>query len=513
MVALMSPDFLKLLRSKGPGLTSDFIDEMVKDGASPATARKRIQRAEGSYQRLAGLRFEKNARFIYLDEQYGTRTFWERFEQACKRSGKSYWATITMLRAKGGSVPETLFPRITGAPLARTGQLSPQRILERLEAVNLLKRVSEGERDYVQFNPAHFGQDDLNAVLANEIAEAVALQGIMDWARRIGFGSYSKFQLRGGETYPAVSGVVWDLTAPSYMRPLVSVSAGSARPGFVVCDINLRGEIEENEALAFVRKCDMAAAPQKVPPIMPMLVGHVFTAEALQTLKGKGILAITLRNLFGEELAETLKELVVMLTDLGAKISGNPDLILKVMKTLSKIGGESDNLRGALFELVVGALVKDVEGGYLTTGQRRTDLASGRKVEIDVQLNRGEEKGVLVVECKAKNPNARVSEAELQKWYDDRVPLIHSILSNDTREPRKFEFELWTNGEFTKSGLTWFDAQQKQFEGYTVAIKAGSDLKAYARRAANPSLRDTLNEYYFRSALSKVIPADQSQEQ
>lgn len=502
----MTTDFERLLRIKGPGLTSDIIDEMVKDGLSPATARKRIQRGEASYNRLAGLRFEKNARFIYLDEQYGTQIFWERFEEACSRSGKSYWATIAVLRAKGGKVPVAMFSRITGAPLARKGQLSPVRIFERLEAVNLLKKISEGEREYIQFKPPYFGQDELQVVQANEIAETIALHGIMDWARRIGFGSYSKFELRDNEVQPAVSGIIWDLTAPSYIRPLVSVTSGTARPGFLVCDINLRNEIEEKEALAFVRKCDMAAAPKKIPPIMPMLVGHVFTAEALQILKGKGILAATLRNLFGEELAATLKELVVMLTDLGARISANPDLILKVMKTLSKISGESDNLRGALFELVIGALVKDVEDGFLTTGQRLIEFTTGRKAEVDVQLNRGVEKGNLIIECKAKNPGARVSEAELKKWYEDRVPLIHSILSNDPRLPQIFEFELWTNGEFSKSSLKWFNAQRKKFDGYSVAIKSGADLKTYARHAKNSSLRDTLNEYYFRSALSKLIP-------
>lgn len=40
---------------------------------------------------------------------------------------------------------------------------------------------------------------------------------------------------------------------------------------------------------------------------------------------------------------------------------------MHVMRTLSKIEGASANLRGALFELVVGSLVKDVEGGQSQT--------------------------------------------------------------------------------------------------------------------------------------------------
>ena len=502
----MSRDIKTILKATGPSLTSDLIAALTKEGVSHDAARKRVQRAVGDYHRLAGLRFEKNARFVYLDEQYGTPLFWERFEEACQRSGKAYWSTIASLRARGGIAASSLFPRVAGAPLARKGQLSPSRILERLIAVRVLEKLDEGGQDYIKFRPLHYACDPVTTIVANDISENIALHGIKDWARRIGFGSYNKFALRGDDNAPVVSGITWDLSSPSYMRPLVSVTNGSARPGFFVCDINLRDIINRDEAQAFVRKCDLAAAPPKVPPIMPMVVGHVFSSEALQFLKGKGILAVTVRNLFGEELAEALKDLVIMLTDLGARASVEPERILRVMNALTKIEGASDNLRGALFELVVGSLVKDVESGYLKTGERRTDLLSGRKAEIDVQLDRGKDSGILVIECKAKNPGARVSEADVRRWCEDRVPLIYSILSSGGHYREKgFRFELWTNGEFAASALSWFNSQVKDFGTYSVGLVDGAALKSYADKAGNVSLRNTLNEHYFRSALRKAV--------
>lgn len=176
------------------------------------------------------------------------------------------------------------------------------------------------------------------------------------------------------------------------------------------------------------------------------------------------------------------------------------------MNALTKIEGASDNLRGALFELVVGSLVKDVEGGYLKTGERRTNPISGRKAEIDVQLDRGKDSSVLVIECKAKNPGARVSEADVKRWYESRVPLIYSILSSGGQYTDKpFRFELWTNGEFAASGLTWFKSQVTDFGTHSVGLLDGAVLKAYSNKAANASLRETLNENYFRSALKKVV--------
>ena len=503
----MANEIQTLLKTNGPGLTLEFIAALTKTGISESAARKRIQRAQAQYERFAGIRFEKNARFIYLEDQYGDQRFWEKFEKACHQAGKSYWSAIVSLKSRGGIVPLELFPRVAGTPTARKGQLSPDRILERLRKINLLEVSEVEEREYIYFKPSYYHRDSMPKLRANELAEEIALMGVKDWARKIGFGSYGQFATRYEAKSPVVSGIFWDITAPSYMRPLVSVRKGNAVPGFIVCDINLRDVIGRNEAEAFLRKCDMAAAPQKVPPILPMLVGHVFETEALALLKGKGILAITLRNLFGDELAEALRELVEMLTDLGRKISGNPDILVNVMNSLSKIQGASDNLLGDLFELVIGGIIKDVEGGYLKTGERLLDMQTGQEAEVDVQLDRGVENGVLVLECKAKKPRARVSEKDIKKWYQDRVPLIYSILSNGgTYTKKPFHFEIWSNGQFAASGLSWLKMQKTDCGGYTVGWKEGTELKAYTNKAKNKSLKDMLNEHYFRSALAKAYP-------
>ncbi|MBO9599986.1 MAG: hypothetical protein J7559_19465, partial [Cohnella sp.] len=49
----------------GPCLTSDLIKNYVDAGMTEAAARKKVNRALDQYVRLAGLRFTKNARFIY----------------------------------------------------------------------------------------------------------------------------------------------------------------------------------------------------------------------------------------------------------------------------------------------------------------------------------------------------------------------------------------------------------------------------------------------------------------
>ena len=283
-----------------------------------------------------------------------------------------------------------------------------------------------------------------------------------------------------------------------HFRPLVNATGGMVKPGFMVCDINLRSVVDIDEVEAFVRKCDLASAPAGVGAIMPMLGGFVFPASGLELAKKKGILAITLENLFGSELAKSLRALIQMLTDAGATAAANPVYLMEVMSRLTKIEGAADNLRGALFELIIGSLVKDVEGGFLKTGERRLD------VEIDVQLDRGDEVGMLVIECKSKAPGARVSEKDVKRWYTNRVPRIHEVLTVGRTHSKPFRYELWANGSFTESAIDWLKSQPQDLPSYSVGWRDGTALKEYADQAKNASLRKMLNEHYFRSALSVV---------
>ena len=157
-----------------------------------------------------------------------------------------------------------MFPTICGAPIARNRQLSPKRILERLSAIQLLEEETDSTTGevYVRFRPHSYSRTPDAVMKATLIAESITLQAVRHWARRIGFGSYGKFKIRGEEDLPVVSGVAWDITAPSYMRPLVSAHGGVLKPGFFVCDVNLNGALDEDTVALFIRKHDMASAPK-----------------------------------------------------------------------------------------------------------------------------------------------------------------------------------------------------------------------------------------------------------
>ncbi len=266
------PSIEDVLRRIGPALTTELIAELAKDGVSSDAARQRIARAdEFSIKRLAGLRFPHNARFFYLEGQFGDKKYWQAMERVFRNHGKSYWSAVASLKARGGIFPRQFFDGVCGSPAARSRQLSPQRIFDRLSAINLIEEVYDDatSETYVKFRPHEYGSDPVAQIRARLVAENVVLHGMKEWFRRTGFGSFDKVRVRGEGEAPVVSSITWDLSAPSYARPLVGPSGNGLKPGFIVCDVNLRDVLSEDAVAAFVRKHDLASAPAKIAPIMP----------------------------------------------------------------------------------------------------------------------------------------------------------------------------------------------------------------------------------------------------
>ncbi len=157
-----------------------------------------------------------------------------------------------------------------------------------------------------------------------------------------------------------------------------------------------------------------------------------------------------------------------------------------------------------MFEIIVGSLVKDVEGGYLRSGEKWKDYETGRTAETDVLLDRPDDKGPLVIECKAKIPGARVNLDEVQKWRDDRVPLLHKIFKTDGRLSGKHvTFELWTNGPIGADALEWLTAHPIA-KDYSVGWKDGDAMKPYVEKASIASIRRAMSEHYFHHPLAKI---------
>ena len=505
----MSAYIVDLLKSQGPCLSSDLIQVMVDEGVAPAAARQRLSRAKSSYTRLAGIQFEKRARFIYLDSQFATHDYWEGLERAFRKHGMSYWCAISGLRSRGGACLKSQFPIVCGAPLMRKGQIAPDTILERLKAAGILKETSEENfpEPLVKLNPMNFGVIEPSGLRALNVAENVAIHAIHEWARRVGLGSYAAFRLRSGSELPVVSSVAWDITAPSYSRPLARFSNGKIKPGFIVCDVILEGNLSVEAVEVFIRKHDMASAPLGVAPIMPFLVANWFDQDAYDAARSAGIIAVTVEQLLGKELANALQALIQMLSDLGATAAVNAEKIEMVLNELTRIEGAAQNLRGDLFELVIGNIVKAIEKGSLSVGREIQHSTQALKAELDVRLDTKDRDNTLIIECKAKIPGSKVSEAEVRKWFEIKIPRIVEILRSDPYcYERILRFEMWTNGIFHPKAMAWLEGKKTEFEdeGYSDGWREGVAVKRYCNKVRDKAIKNILREHYFNHPLAKL---------
>ncbi|MEJ2681679.1 MAG: hypothetical protein P8144_09460, partial [Gammaproteobacteria bacterium] len=71
---------------------------------------------------------------------------------------------------------------------------------------------------------------------------------------------------------------------------------------------------------------------------------------------------------------------------------------------------------------------------------------------------------------------------------------------------RILRFEMWTNGLFHPTALTWLQGQKTELrdQGYSVHWKDGLADKNYCNKVKDKSIQNILREHYFNHPLTKL---------
>ncbi|KQV41652.1 hypothetical protein ASC96_17835 [Rhizobium sp. Root1204] len=101
-------------------------------GLKPDAARQRVSRTRAAVKRLAYITFPRKARFIYLQQHYGSPQYWENLIEALIRTRPAYGLAIESILLRGGLIPVKHFPIARGAPIMQARHLSPDTIFNRL---------------------------------------------------------------------------------------------------------------------------------------------------------------------------------------------------------------------------------------------------------------------------------------------------------------------------------------------------------------------------------------------
>ena len=322
---------------------------------------------------------------------------------------------------------------------------------------------------------------------ARLITEGVLIGAMQSWLGRMNMASPNVLQVRS-ETMPRFSTFHFDICGPSYLRPIRRAANGKLDLDFLVADVVLGRSLGEDEVRPFIRKIRTLSYLRGVRPFLPMLIAEGFAPEALYACRAEGIVATRPDTLFGNEAGSALRDLLETLAHAAAVAVSDPKRLEELFARLGSIEGAAGNLRGALFELIVGHMVRSIEGGSIDVSEIVRDMESNQSREIDVRLVK--ERQVTVYECKGYQPGSVVNRQEIDTWLREKLPVIDRAHRQQPRfDGTALGFEFWTTGTFDPEALALLQGAKRTIRRYKIDWKDGSAVRDYATRLRAGGIR------------------------
>jgi hypothetical protein len=481
-------------------VTGELAKLLIETGASSAAARQRIARAGKGIHVLDRLPLPRNARFIYLAEQYGSPRFWTALIECLNEMPGAYGHALAAIKARGGIIPEAHFTIATGLPVQMSRRLAADEVSGRLETAGLLQRVTvSGVGPCLAFSKdLPYLQDPASDMIARLIAERILLQALETWGKRLAIGSFNKFELRDENVeQPRVGAFQFDITAPSYLLGLAKRVKGKPPiPGFMICDVLLNGELALEGIKPFIRKCQTLALGKNMPRCLPIFVADRYKPDALNAARSAGIIPATTEALFGEAIAKALKELTNTLKA-AADRALDPEKFAKMFDTLSSFEGVAGTLRGALFEFVSRDIAQ--KGLHARTTMNITIREGGKDAaEIDVQAV-VENHCVHFIECKGISPNSFVDADEVERWLHKRIPTIREwALQNPEFRRLPMSFELWSTGDLTPETRAAVEQARRDTRKYEIRWRGPAEIEELTESTRDQALLKVMRQHFLR---------------
>lgn len=491
-----------LLIQHGPMTSSAIAGHLQADfNLSTDTARKRISRLKLPVQRLPQKILPKSENFFYLPGQQATERYWGKLQRALRETNSVHGYAIDALLARGGSVPEVEFDVISAAPFDMPKQISADRIMTTLMDTGFIERKEDPDLgNCIVTNPHALADVDFEEVRVRRLVESVVLDGIREWIKNLGLGSYHKVAIRGDDEPRMVGPFRWDLTSPSYIHPLKRVNG---QPGFVVADVFSGAALTHFQIRYFIRKVESISAmhPSR---IWPILVADEFTKTALREGKAKGIVMATPSSIFSPEVSAALYDLAETLRRSAEAIRDNPEKLAQLSQTLLKIEGSNGNLRGILFELIVAHLVQKEGAKYVDIRVKSTDPTTLIRSDIDV-LQVHEAPMVTCIECKAKVPGGKATLREIKQWLAQLPGYERYLRKRSDFQNSKIGFEFWTTGKIEPDALQKLTSQKEKRVRTHLSWRDGNAVREMASHFRETSIVSALDNHFLKHPLAQLL--------
>ena len=158
--------------------------------------------------------------------------------------------------------------------------------------------------------------------------------------------------------------------------------------------------------------------------------------------------------------------------------------------------GAMQQLRGPLFELIVGHCLHRSEEGTVDISRNVTDV-TGQRVNIDVLHTKGTQH-VSAYECKGKLSESSISKDQVEDWLTRQVPrILEYIRSRDElKDRKKISVAFWTTGRFASDALSYLEERKRSTQRYSVDWKDGQEVRCFATDNRLSGVVRMLDDYY-----------------
>lgn len=471
-----------ILNKRGPMLSNVLAQELEKsERINYNTASQRVARAR-NILKIKGF-FSSNLSLCYLPMHIENEVLFDALNKAMFENGKKYWYTLNALKLHGGIINQRFLECYTNYPIiALKGHLPFKKIMQKFVASDILNFNGE----YYILSPK-LVKTNVNSITYKTI-EAIKENIISDFnslTKNIGLISFHT-----GEKFAEFGKFRWAFKGVSNITGLMQKD----KPGFVLADIIIGTPINEEDVSFFIEKLKHIQSFKNASKTIPFLIVDDLSKDALVLLKQHGIAVGFINELFGQKYAETLKELVAVLNNAGASLKSSPEKYLDLIKELKKYNeGLANNIRGALFEFVVGHIHSTDSNNSIDLG--REILEDNARHEIDVLANYPTK--IVLAECKAKR--SRVDLKTVDKWLGVKIPAFRAwIDKQETWKKKSIEFEFWSTGGFTDDAIIKLDYIVSSTTKYKVSYFNADDIRGKALSMKNKKLKEALDDFFIK---------------
>jgi hypothetical protein len=491
----------QFLSEHGPSRSSLIVEALVADGAKPEAARQRVARSAKPIRRFPIQMLPKREAFLYLEKDRNSERFWQNFIRDLRATKSVFAASIDGMIARRGMISANQFASISGATvIPQKGQIPVDTVAKRLIAADFMKEIYDIEDGRCFELAPSLALGSPGGMRARDLTERVVLDGMREWSRKIGLASYNAIRIRGDDDLKPIGPFAFDFAGPSYLLPL---QGASTKPGFVVADVFAEGILTVHEIQFFIRKARMLKSTLKNVGVLSIIVAEGFTGEAMTAGHAAGVMLATPKDLFGKRVGESLISLCEVLKNAAKYASSSPDRLTKLLDNLFDIEGRSLNLRGVLFELVVGYLARR-SAMSIDMNIVAKDPRTGKTAEIDVQQITHQMSSVTAIECKGKEPGGRLTRSEVETWLQ-KTSIIRAYYGvHNTLREAEHRFEIWTSGKIDPDALALLGEEKAKRVKAPIDWKDGDAVLALARLGKEKGIADALNQHFFKHPYTEV---------